>query len=60
MQKFAVICTTNGKSYQVLLTENEMRCVLDLIQQMQGGKIKLLDKPIESIEIVDNGTVDLE
>ena len=47
-----LIQVDDGIVYQVALEKQHESCVLDLLVQLHGGRVKIFEKPIESIDIV--------
>jgi hypothetical protein len=49
-----IIKADNGKVYQILLTKSQEIAIIDHIQALHGGSIRVSDEPIESIDITEN------
>ena len=47
-----LIQAEDDQIYQVALEKQHEAYVLDLLAQLHGGKVKLFEKPIESVDIV--------
>jgi hypothetical protein len=50
--KIAVLIEINKKTYQVDLTDVEKALVINLISQFRGGRIDVIEGPIESIKFI--------
>lgn len=47
-----LIQADDDQVYQVALAKDHEAYVLDLLAQLHGGRVKLFEKPIESVDIV--------
>lgn len=47
-----LIQADDNQVYQVALTKDHEAYVLDLLVQLHNGRVKVFEKPVESIDIV--------